>query len=561
MALAANNLSFNGASGTRTQGAIVKKKYTVPGAADEYMYISPTMMLQSNTNTSSTAANVNRIAGTQEVATGTNASQQNQMYQWLANNGYPSGGGSSYSNVRVPKYTQPQAKYRNYDWSDGSQYLTPDNPLVQPVVYNNEFSPESTMSIASDVYNEYYAPIVQQQQQANTQAYRNTAQESAAIAGASGMPTGSRGAIQAANQANREAQQSNLLYQQQMQLQAFQNTIDARNLELQNKIQDYQNAWEEVSQYGYVVTDRTGELLGIQPGQQLTTLNYKTTMSNIAANVANINAQKVELDQQQQQLDQAWIQFQEGVRQYEKDFAENQRQFELSYQLDRDTTAYSRLKDMLQRYDTVTPEMVRLGSQVGMRLTVGDSTVNYMSEEERLENTKASSENQTYMDNYAKQQLASSYLTSVQSTGRIANASLFSSLLADWATQGVSLTTAMDIIDNSDTVTINGTQHNTKEVIGSSNKNKDAAKQLVSILLGNNNLSAYNYYDASNSLNTMNTIGAGTKYLGYALTGIGAATLNPFLFLAGLTASTGGAGIQASATATQNNYDRKYYGQ
>ena len=560
MALAANNLSFNGASGTRTQGAIVKKKYTVPGAADEYMYISPTMMLQSNTNTSSTAANVNRIAGTQEVATGTNASQQNQMYQWLANNGYPSGGGSSYSNIRVPNYTQPQAKYRNYDWSDGSQYLTPDNPLVQPVVYNNEFSPESTMSIASDVYNEYYAPIVQQQQQANTQAYRNTAQESAAIAGASGMPTGSRGAIQAANQANREAQQTNLLYQQQMQLQAFQDTIDARNVELQNKIQDYQNAWEEVSQYGYVVTDRTGELLGIQPGQQLTTLNYKSTMSEIAANVANINAQKVELDQQQQQLDQAWIQFQEGVRQYEKDFAENQRQFELSYRLDRDTTAYSRLIDMLQRYDTVTPEMARLGSQVGMRLTVGDSTVNYMSEAERLANTEASASNQAYMDNYAKQQLASSYLTSVQSTGHIANASLFSSLLADWVTQGVSPFTAMKMIEDNDTFTIGGIEYDAKEVIGSSSRSKDVAQQLVSSILGGRGTAAYDYYNATNSANTTNAIGNISKIGGYALTGLGALTLNPFIFAAGLTASTGGAAIQASSMAAQNRYDRNYYG-
>lgn len=562
MALLADSLSLNNTSGTRLKDKVVKRPFSIPGSAFEYQYIPATAQIGS-VETSSTPANINRIPGTQQYVN-PNASQQEQMHQWLREHGYddngnPVGGSSSSSSVNVPNYTQPQAQYRSYDWGDGSQYLTPDNPLVRPVVYNNEFSPESTMSIASDVYNEYYSPIVQEQQRQNTQAYRNAAQEAAAVAGAAGMATGSRGAIQLANQANREAQQTNLQYQQQMQLQAFQDTIDARSLELQNKIQDYQNAWEEVSQYGYVVTEETGALLGIQPGQQLTTLNYKTAMSDIARNVAEINAQKVQLDQQQQQLDQAWIQFQEGVRQYEKDFAENQRQFDLSYRLNKDTTIYDRLTDMLQRYDTVTPEMAMLGAQVGMRMTVGDSTVDYMSEVERFENNQASMENQTYVDDYYKQQLASQYMTSVQSTGRITNAAQFSSVLADWATQGLSPTAAMEMIDNNSVVPVGGEKIALEDIIGKSNKSKDAAKQLVSSILGGNS-GAYDYYVGNERAQAGRTTGVIGTIAGLGLAGLGALTLNPFMVAGGLAGATASGTGYFLNTSRQNELERQYYG-
>lgn len=561
MALLADSLSLNNASGTRLKDKVVKRPFSIPGSAFEYQYIPATAQIGS-VETSSTSANINRIPGTQQYVN-PNASQQEQMHQWLREHGYddngnPIGGSSSSSSVNVPTYTQPQAQYRSYDWGDGSQYLTPDNPLVRPVVYNNEFSPESTMSIASDVYNEYYSPIVQEQQRQNTQAYRNAAQEAAAVAGAAGMATGSRGAIQLANQANREAQQTNLQYQQQMQLQAFQDTIDARSLELQNKIQDYQNAWEEVSQYGYVVTEETGALLGIQPGQQLTTLNYKTAMSDIARNVAEINAQKVQLDQQQQQLDQAWIQFQEGVRQYEKDFAENQRQFDLSYRLNKDTTIYDRLTDMLSRYDEVTPEMAMLGAQVGMRMTVGDKTIEYMSEMDRLENTKASMENQTYVDNYYKQQLASQYMTSVQSTGRITNAAQFSSVLADWATQGLSPTAAMEMIDNNSVVPVGGEKIALEDIIGKSNKSKDAAKQLVSSILGGNS-GAYDYYVGNERAQAGRTTGVIGTIAGLGLAGLGALTLNPFMVAGGLAGATASGTGYFLNTSRQNELDEQYY--
>ena len=227
---------------------------------------------------SSTSINTTNKKNSREERT---ADILKKTQEFLANNrdntGTPVNTGNSVP-IQTGYYQQPNA-IRDYNWGDGSQYLTPDNALVRPVVYENEFSPASTMSIASDVYNEYYAPIVAQQQQQTTQEYRNTAQEAAATAGAAGMATGSRGAVQLANQANREATAANLQYQQQMQLQAFQDTLNARQLELENKIQDYQNAWQEVSQYGYVVTEGTGNLLGIEP---------RTTVDNIRIQASNV---------------------------------------------------------------------------------------------------------------------------------------------------------------------------------------------------------------------------------------------------------------------------------
>lgn len=435
---------------------------------------------------------------------------------WLAARGYDSNGyplNSSTTNVTAtPTYEQPYAM-RNYDWGDGSQYLTPDNPLVRPVVYQNEFSPESTMSIASDVYNEYYAPIVNEQQRQTTQEYRNTAEEAAATAGAAGMATGSRGAVQLMNQANREATAANLQYQQQMQLQAFQDTLNARQLELENKIQDYQNAWQEVSQYGYVVTENTGNLLGIEPGQQLTTYAYKQAMSDIARNVADINAQKVTLNQQQQQLDQNWAQFQESIRQYEKDFAENQRQFDMSYELESqqvDSTIYSRLVDMLGRYNTVTPEMASLGRQVGMNLTVGSSTSNYLTEAERLANNESAYGNQQYYNQYQLQQLANSYLPAIQGSGKIGNASQFAAVLAQWKSMGVSPNQAANYIKDKN-YEINGM--NLRDVIGNVSGSRDAATAIAYQVLGGTQ-SQYNAYQTSNTLDSLsNMLLAGSALL------------------------------------------------
>lgn len=233
-------------------------------------------------------------------------------------------------------------------------------------------------------------------------------------------------------------------------------------------------------------------------GQQLTTYAYKKAMSDIATNVANINAQKVQLNQQQQELDQQWASFQEGIRQYEKTFAEQQRQFGLSYELDKmnaqtqyNSAIYSNLVDMLGRYSTVTQEMASLGAQVGMNLTVGDSTSNYLTEAERLANNQAiygytdSNGNRVYgnmdyynnyMTNQQLQSMANKYLPMVQSSGKIANSSQFAALLAQWKAAGVSADYAKDLISKKD--------DSVKAIVGTSGDARRAGIDLAYRVLG-----------------------------------------------------------------------------
>lgn len=284
----------------------------------------------------------------------------------------------TYSNVTTPELTPisyTPTYGGNYDWDTGASMLSGfgnEAPTTRNVVYNNEFSPESTMSMANDIYNQYYAPMVQQQQEMNTRDYQRAANRSIESV------ENDRAQIQLQNQAARESTAANTLYQQQQQATAFQQTLDARNLELQNKIQDYQNAWQEVSTYGYVVTDNTANLLGIDPGQQLTTLQYKQIMSGIASSVADAEAQKVQLAQQQDELNLKVQELQQAQDQFKLSYSQTEKQL--------NNDLYDRLQNMLQRYDTVTPEMASLGRQVGMNLTVGDSTYNYQTSSEKLQN-------------------------------------------------------------------------------------------------------------------------------------------------------------------------------
>lgn len=342
---------------------------------------------------------------------------------------------------------------RNYNWNTGSQYLQPDNPLTQPVQYDNEFSPETTAQMSNAIYNQYYAPLVAQQQKLNTQAYRDEAQTATAQAGAAGMATGSRGATQAMAQANREAQEANLTYQLQQQQQAFKDTIDARKTELENKRLDYENAWAEIAKYGYVVTDKTGQLLGIQPGQQLTSMEYKTTMTNIAKAVADMEIDKVKLAQSQQQM--------ELSEQSQKESINN--------------TLYNRLIDMLSRYDTVTPEMAAIGAQVGMRMTVGDYSTNYMSEAE----INASKQNQiSYTDKRTLQQIATEILPTISKMGGITDGSTFSKYIAQEMANG---TTAYQVQQNIRSMSSKDLEANG---IGTTNAAKQAAINIISQVMG-----------------------------------------------------------------------------
>lgn len=246
-----------------------------------YSYYSYPIVDESNVNLPSNIQKESRVAR----RTNTNTSTNNNNFTNVGPNapyGNASGGGrGNYVDNSIPTFnityeppststitpTLSPISYNptdpsSYGWDTGATLLAGygnEAPSTRNIVYNNEFSPESTMSMANDIYNEYYAPMVQQQQEMNTRDYQRAANRSIASV------ESDRAQIQLQNQAAREATAANTLYQQQQQAAAFQQTLDARNLELQNKIQDYENAWEEVATYGYVVTENTANLLGIDP--------------------------------------------------------------------------------------------------------------------------------------------------------------------------------------------------------------------------------------------------------------------------------------------------------
>ena len=183
---------------------------------------------------------------------------------------------------------------------------------------------------------------------------------------------------------------------------------------MQNKIEDYSNAWEEIAKYGYVVSEKTGQLLGIQPGQQLTSIEYKSVMANIANMVAGIEADKVRLAQSQQQME---------INKHTANTTDT-------------SNLYSRLIDMLGRYDTVTPEMAALGKQLGMPMNVGDYTSNYMSEAD----IAASNYNQTsYRDIRTKQQIATTILPGLSGLVGITSPSAFATYLSEQIAGGATV--------------------------------------------------------------------------------------------------------------------------
>lgn len=247
----------------------------------------------------------------------------------------------------------------------------------------------------------------------------------------------------------------------------------------------------------------------------MTTYAYKQAMSDIAANVANINAQKVQLNQQQQELDQNWAQFQESIRQYEKDFAEQQRQFGLNYELNKkstqaqyDSSIYERLVDMLGRYNTVTPEMANLGAQVGMNLSVGSSTSNYLTEAERLANNQAiygqveGAGNQYYYDQYQLSNLSNSILPIVQASGKIGNSAQFATLLSKWLSEGVSATEASNIISKGKYSDASGNEIDISGIVGKSWGAKEAAIDAAFRILDTTGTQYQNYLNSFSSIFT-----------------------------------------------------------
>lgn len=341
----------------------------------------------------------------------------------------------------------------SYGWDTGATLLAGygnEAPSTRNIVYNNEFSPESTMSMANDIYNEYYAPMVQQQQEMNTRDYQRAANRSIASV------ESDRAQIQLQNQAAREATAANTLYQQQQQAAAFQQTLDARNLELQNKIQDYENAWEEVATYGYVVTENTANLLGIDPGQQLTTLQYKQVMSGIANSVADAEAQKVQLAQQQDNLNLRVQELQQEQEQFRLNYEQNQQSI--------DNNLYTRLTDMLQRYDNVTPEMSALARQLGINLTVDDPTSKYWTTREQLENMQNQlgtdiaptiTQGQQYIQNQLIASQIQDDLTEMTGSSGVKNPSTFSNWILNLLNSGMGPEDIKDALDAEEAGTYN----------------------------------------------------------------------------------------------------------
>lgn len=101
-------------------------------------------------------------------------------------------------------------------------------------------------------------------------------------------------------------------------------------------------------------------------------------MSGIASSVADAEAQKVQLAQQQDELNLRVQELQQSQEQFRLNYEQTQQNI--------NNDLYDRLQNMLQRYDTVTPEMVEMGRQVGMNLTAGDPTYNYQTSSEKLQN-------------------------------------------------------------------------------------------------------------------------------------------------------------------------------
>ena len=101
-------------------------------------------------------------------------------------------------------------------------------------------------------------------------------------------------------------------------------------------------------------------------------------MSGIASSVADAEAQKVQLAQQQDNLNLRVQELQQEQEQFRLNYEQNQQSI--------DNNLYTRLTDMLQRYDTVTPEMTSLARQLGINLRTGDATSNYWTRREQLEN-------------------------------------------------------------------------------------------------------------------------------------------------------------------------------
>ena len=117
----------------------------------------------------------------------------------------------------------------------------------------------------------------------------------------------------------------------------------------------------------------------------------------------------------------------------------------------------------------------------------------------------------------------------------------------------------MEMIDNNSVVPVGKEKIALEDIIGKSNKSKDAAKQLVSSILGGNS-GAYDYYVGNERAQAGRTTGVIGTIAGLGLAGLGALTLNPFMVAGGLAGATASGTGYFLNTSRQNELERQYYG-
>lgn len=171
-------------------------------------------------------------------------------------------------------------------------------------------------------------------------------------------------------------------------------------------------------------------------------------MSGIASSVADAEAQKVQLAQQQDNLNLRVQELQQEQEQFRLNYEQNQQSI--------DNNLYTRLTDMLQRYDTVTPEMTSLARQLGINLRTGDATSNYWTTREQLENMQNQlgtdiaptiSQGQQYIRNQLISQQIQEDLTSMTGSSGVKNPSTFANWILNLLNSGMGPEDIKDSLD------------------------------------------------------------------------------------------------------------------
>lgn len=179
-------------------------------------------------------------------------------------------------------------------------------------------------------------------------------------------------------------------------------------------------------------------------------------MSGIASSVADAEAQKVQLAQQQDNLNLRVQELQQEQEQFRLNYEQNQQSI--------DNDLYTRLTDMLQRYDNVTPEMSALARQLGINLTVDDPTSKYWTTREQLENMQNQlgtdiaptiTQGQQYIQNQLIAAQIQDDLTEIAGSSGVKNPSTFSNWILNLLNSGMGPEDIKDALDAEEAGTYN----------------------------------------------------------------------------------------------------------